>query len=156
MNLELDGQLTKAKAEAERFALPLEIKTEDKYSRDERCRWPWKSAYIASNGDVVPCCIFADADVVNMGNVFEKDFATLWSSEKYQGLRRRIREYDLPTYCKGCYVDAQTKARYSRAEASIEKICPRSLSLVLSGGEASVSRIALASAVGFCMGASLP
>jgi radical SAM protein with 4Fe4S-binding SPASM domain len=103
---ELDEQSKKAKAEAERVALPLEIKTDDKYSRVKKCRWPWKSAYIASNGDVIPCCILADSDTVKMGNVFEEDFATIWNSEKYQELRRQIKAHDLPSFCKGCYVDA--------------------------------------------------
>jgi radical SAM protein with 4Fe4S-binding SPASM domain len=103
---ELDEQLAKAKAEAERFELPLEIKTDDKYSREKKCRWPWKSAYIASNGDVIPCCILADSDTVKMGNVFEEEFATIWNSAKYQELRRQIREHELASYCKGCYVDA--------------------------------------------------
>jgi radical SAM protein with 4Fe4S-binding SPASM domain len=103
---ELSEQLALAKAEAERFELPLEIKTEDKYSRERKCRWPWKSAYIASNGDVVPCCILADSDTVKMGNVFEEKFATIWNSPKYQELRNRIRDHDLPEYCKGCYADA--------------------------------------------------
>lgn len=103
---EFNEHLAKAKAEAERFALPLEIKTEDRYSREKKCRWPWKSAYIASNGDVIPCCILADSDTVKMGNVFEQDFATIWNSEKYQELRRQIREHELASYCKGCYADA--------------------------------------------------
>jgi radical SAM protein with 4Fe4S-binding SPASM domain len=103
---ELDEQLAKAKAEAERFELPLEIKTDDKYSREKKCRWPWKSAYIVSNGDVIPCCILADSDTVKMGNVFEEEFATIWNSAKYQELRRQIREHELASYCKGCYVDA--------------------------------------------------
>lgn len=104
--LELTEELAKARAEAERFALPLEIKTEDKYTREHKCRWPWKSAYIASNGDVIPCCILADADTVKMGNVFEEEFATIWNSEKYRTLRNNIRDHTLPEYCKGCYADA--------------------------------------------------
>ncbi len=104
--LELTEQVARAKAEAERFALPLEIKTEDKYTREQKCRWPWKSAYIASNGDVVPCCILADSDTVKMGNVFEEEFSTIWNSRKYQELRSQIRDHRLPEFCKGCYADA--------------------------------------------------
>jgi radical SAM protein with 4Fe4S-binding SPASM domain len=99
-------ELAKAKAEAQRYALPLEITTEDKYTRQRKCRWPWKSAYIASNGDVVPCCILADSDTVKMGNVFEEDFATIWNSEKYQELRQQIKDHTLADYCKRCYADA--------------------------------------------------
>jgi radical SAM protein with 4Fe4S-binding SPASM domain len=103
---ELETQVNKAKQEAERVGLPLYVRNDDKYSCKNKCGWPWKSAFIASNGDVVPCAILADADTVKMGNVFENDFGTIWNSEKYQELRRRHREHDLPEYCKNCYMDA--------------------------------------------------
>jgi radical SAM protein with 4Fe4S-binding SPASM domain len=102
----MDEQVTKAKEEAERIGLPLIIRNDDKYSCKNKCGWPWKSAFIASNGDVVPCAILADSDTVNMGNVFEESFETIWNSEKYQELRRQHREHDLPEYCKNCYLDA--------------------------------------------------
>jgi radical SAM protein with 4Fe4S-binding SPASM domain len=103
---ELEAQVSKAKQEAERVGLPLFIRNDDKYSCKNKCGWPWKSAFIASNGDVVPCAILADSDTVKMGNVFEEDFETIWNSEKYQELRRQHREHDLPEYCKNCYLDA--------------------------------------------------
>jgi radical SAM protein with 4Fe4S-binding SPASM domain len=102
----MDEQVTRAKAEAERIGLPLVIRNDDKYSCNNKCGWPWKSAFIASNGDVVPCAILADSDTVKMGNVFEESFETIWNSEKYQELRRQHREHDLPAYCKNCYLDA--------------------------------------------------
>jgi radical SAM protein with 4Fe4S-binding SPASM domain len=103
---ELETHLSQAKAEAERVGLPLNIRNDDKYSCKNKCGWPWKSAFIASNGDVVPCAILADSDTVKMGNVFEESFETIWNSEKYQELRRQHREHDLPEFCKNCYMDA--------------------------------------------------
>lgn len=103
---ELEVQVTKAQQEAERVGLPLFVRNDDKYSCKNKCGWPWKSTFIASNGDVVPCAILADSDTVKMGNVFEEDFETIWNSEKYQELRRQHREHDLPQYCKNCYIDA--------------------------------------------------
>jgi radical SAM protein with 4Fe4S-binding SPASM domain len=103
---ELDKQVAKAKQEAERIGLPLEVRNDDKYSCKNKCGWPWKSAFIASNGDVVPCAILADSDTMKMGNVFEEKFETIWNSEKYQELRRQHREHDLPEFCKNCYIDA--------------------------------------------------
>lgn len=102
----LEEQVIKAKREAERVNLPLVIRNDDKYSSKNKCGWPWKSAFIASNGDVVPCAILADSDTVKMGNVFEEDFETIWNSQAYQELRRQHREHDLPEYCKNCYIDA--------------------------------------------------
>jgi radical SAM protein with 4Fe4S-binding SPASM domain len=103
---ELEARVTEAKQEAERVGLPLYVRNDDKYSCKNKCGWPWKSAFIASNGDVVPCAILADSDTVKMGNVFEEDFEMIWNSEKYQELRRQHREHDLPDYCKNCYIDA--------------------------------------------------
>jgi radical SAM protein with 4Fe4S-binding SPASM domain len=102
----LEEQVLKAKQEAERVGLPLVIRNDDKYSCKNKCGWPWKSAFIASNGDVVPCAILADSDTMKMGNVFEEDFETIWNSQKYQELRRQHREHDLPEFCKNCYIDA--------------------------------------------------
>ncbi len=102
----LEEQVAKAKREAERVGLPLEVRNDDKYSCKNKCGWPWKSAFIASNGDVVPCAILADSDTVKMGNVFEEEFEKIWNSEKYQELRRQHREHDLPEFCKNCYIDA--------------------------------------------------
>jgi radical SAM protein with 4Fe4S-binding SPASM domain len=103
---EIATHLEKAKQEAERIGLPLNVRNDDKYSCKNKCGWPWKSAFIASNGDVVPCAILADSDTVKMGNVFEENFETIWNSEKYQELRRQHREHDLPEFCKNCYMDA--------------------------------------------------
>jgi radical SAM protein with 4Fe4S-binding SPASM domain len=103
---ELEQHVDEAKREAERIGLPLVVRDDDKYSCKNKCGWPWKSAFIASNGDVVPCAILADSDTVKMGNVFEESFEAIWNSEKYQELRRQHREHDLPEYCKNCYIDA--------------------------------------------------
>lgn len=100
-----DEQITLAKMEAERLGLPLTI-AEDRFSRTKKCRWAWTSAYIASNGDVVPCCVLADSDTAKLGNLFEEDFSKIWNGARYRELRRQIRDHDLPEYCKNCYVDA--------------------------------------------------
>ena len=101
-----ESHIKQAQATAEQLGLALDITSDDKYSRQRKCNWPWKSAYIASNGDVVPCCILADSDTVKMGNVFEQDFKEIWNSESYQTLRKQIRDHELPQFCKNCYQDA--------------------------------------------------
>jgi radical SAM protein with 4Fe4S-binding SPASM domain len=101
-----EEKLAEAKSIASDRGLELVVNESDRFSRSKPCTWPWKSAYIAANGDVVPCCVIADADVVKMGNVFEQDFAEIWNSSDYQDLRERIANHDLPDYCKHCYFDA--------------------------------------------------
>lgn len=103
------GDMTDILNEARRVAaelnVDLRIYTQDYYSRKNKCYWPWKRAFIAANGDVVPCCIIADADTMKMGNVFEQSFAEIWNSPKYRELRRRIRNHELYDFCKKCYID---------------------------------------------------
>ena len=59
------------------------------------CLLPWFSLYIAVNGDVRPCCSFAEGNVCNLGNLFEQSFAEIWNSEKYQALRQQALDLDL-------------------------------------------------------------
>ncbi len=102
----LSGSLEEASAAAREAGLAMDIVSHDYYSSERPCRWPWTSAYIAANGDVIPCCIIADADTACMGNLFERDFRSIWNGAAYRELRRRIRENDLPDYCKSCYRSA--------------------------------------------------
>jgi radical SAM protein with 4Fe4S-binding SPASM domain len=99
----VESALSGARAAASTAAIDLHINEGDRYSRSKPCQWPWQSSYIAANGDVVPCCIIADADVAKMGNVFEKPMTEIWNGPEYQTLRAKIRDHDLPSYCKDCY-----------------------------------------------------
>ncbi|MGL5834318.1 MAG: radical SAM/SPASM domain-containing protein, partial [Waterburya sp.] len=92
--------LEKAKQIAQQESIDLNINTSNFFSEQKPCHWPWKSAYIASNGDVVPCCVLADSDIVKMGNVFEQDFTEIWNSKEYQNLRKKIKTHNLPSFCK--------------------------------------------------------
>ncbi len=83
--------------------MPLSVEHGQRYSRANRCPWPWQSSYVAANGDVVPCCQIADSSVVKMGNVFDEPFADIWNNDKYRELRRRIAGNDIPQYCRSCY-----------------------------------------------------
>lgn len=60
---------------------------------------------VAADGDVVPCCVIAESDVIRMGNLFEEDFSVIWNSEAYRRFRHRIRTHDLHDFCKNCYLD---------------------------------------------------
>lgn len=100
---ELISALEGARHVARTDRIDLKIHSGDSYSRKKKCPWPWTSAFIAANGDVVPCCILANSDVVKMGNVLENDFSIIWNSEEYQDFRKRIRNHDLPEFCRNCY-----------------------------------------------------
>lgn len=85
------------------LGLELTVRREDFYSRRHKCPWPWQRAFVAANGDVVPCCILADSDTIKMGNLFQKSFAEIWNSREYRDFRSRIRKHQLPEFCKNCY-----------------------------------------------------
>jgi radical SAM protein with 4Fe4S-binding SPASM domain len=74
------------------------------------CPWPWTGAFIAANGDVVPCCRVSDPDTVCMGNVFEESFARIWNSREYQSLRDRLRNHDPPGFCINCQAAGRAEA----------------------------------------------
>ena len=38
----------------------------------KKCNWPINSSYVASTGEIVPCCIIVDSKVVNYGNIKSK------------------------------------------------------------------------------------
>ncbi len=88
---------------AEREGVALQVSYSDHLSAENPCAWPWTGAYVAANGDVVPCCVVADSDVVKMGNVFEEGFAEIWNGEAYRTLRAQIRDGTPPAFCQNCY-----------------------------------------------------
>jgi radical SAM protein with 4Fe4S-binding SPASM domain len=99
------AELAAAKSVATEVGIELSVNESNRFCRDKPCPWVWKTTYIAANGDVVPCSIIADSNVVKMGNVFEQDFQEIWNGEAYQTLRERIATHDLPDHCKHCYKD---------------------------------------------------
>ncbi len=112
----VDQYIRESREVAAEIGMPLSVEHGQRYSRANRCPWPWQSSYIAANGDVVPCCQIADSSVVKMGNVFDEPFANIWNNGKYRELRQRIAGNDIPHYCRGCYgmkpvaADADRKA----------------------------------------------
>ncbi len=100
---EVDRSLRESREVAAEIGMAFSVEHGQRYSRTNRCVWPWQSSYIAANGDVVPCCQIADSSVVKMGNVFEEPFAQIWNNDKYRELRRRIAGNDIPDYCRTCY-----------------------------------------------------
>lgn len=74
-----------------------------KPNREALCLWPWKSAYINSEGDISSCCIIADSKISNLGNLLNQDLKDIWNNEAYQSLRQQLLAGDIPKYCRQCY-----------------------------------------------------
>jgi radical SAM protein with 4Fe4S-binding SPASM domain len=96
-------QLAEAQSVAATEGIDLLVNESNRFSQKKPCPLPWNTSYIAANGDVVPCCVIADADVAKMGNVFETDFQEIWNAPAYQTLREQIASHNLPDHCKHCY-----------------------------------------------------
>lgn len=71
---------------------------------NNECSWIYYSSVITVDGSVVPCCRDAHAHYV-MGNVFKKDFSSIWNNEKYRSFRNSIltrqRQCELCDLCWG-------------------------------------------------------
>lgn len=112
-NLKLEAENEKVRAEilqAEIFAKKMKLRFSIqggmgamKPDPKSLCQWPWKSIYVASNGDISSCCIVADPRVAYLGNILSQDFSQIWNGRAYQGLRKSLLENDVPEYCKECY-----------------------------------------------------
>lgn len=66
------------------------------------CVWPWRGIYIAWDGEITPCCKIVETKEYSMGNILKQNFWDVWNGEKYQNLRRLLRERKPYFACRGC------------------------------------------------------
>lgn len=70
----------------------------------------WMEPYIMIGGYALPCCAIMMANKRDylrqhcLGNVYEKDFKDIWSSERYKRFRMNVNKANapVPLLCKGC------------------------------------------------------
>ncbi len=66
------------------------------------CILPWFSTFITVEGNLLPCCAFAQPHP-NMGNLLQADIHEIWNGQKYQNLRKAMREGKRPySMCENC------------------------------------------------------
>jgi len=99
--------LKNAQQKAKELNIELNIYQDNNLSKKNKCKWPFRSAFISANGDVVPCCVLSDSDTIKMGNIFEEPFINIWNSKPYQEFRERIKKHDLYDFCKNCYNESK-------------------------------------------------
>jgi MoaA/NifB/PqqE/SkfB family radical SAM enzyme len=72
------------------------------------CLRPWTTAYVTANGNCLPCCISpfatADYDSLKLGNLFERDFQSIWNDTRYQQWRLDLLSDRPAEPCTGCGV----------------------------------------------------
>lgn len=59
------------------------------YAENKPCFYPWYEAYLTWDGNVSPCCFYAESEVV-FGNVFKEPFMQIWNNEKAQEFRKQL------------------------------------------------------------------
>lgn len=111
----LRDRLAEAEQLARALGVALCVTGAERFSRSRPCAVPWTTTFIAANGDVVPCCLIADADTARMGNVFQRRLSEIWNGLAYRELRDRLRRHDLPSHCRTCYADPPGSAAATAA-----------------------------------------
>lgn len=70
--------------------------------RTDRCLYPWTTAVVTLNGEVMPCCNIYHIRH-SMGNAFEGHFETVWNGSRYQAFRLDLKQRDhVPEPCSWC------------------------------------------------------
>ena len=68
----------------------------------QQCKWPWRWTNITFDGYVTPCCVVDNPKILNMGNVFEENFQTIWNNERYRSFRKHFLLEKIPSVCQQC------------------------------------------------------
>ena len=100
---EYESARSRATTEGRELGLNLKFHEDLPFSQGHHCVFPWKTCYVDASGNVVPCCVLADAQTMSMGNLFEESFASIWNGPRYKEFRRKHVSGDVPEVCRGCY-----------------------------------------------------
>ncbi len=69
---------------------------------EQLCPWPFERAYVSSDRRVVPCCMIANPDVLEIG-AMENGFTDVWHGQAFGDFRRAHQEGKIPAACRNCY-----------------------------------------------------
>ena len=72
------------------------------------CWRPWRSAVVAADGRVLPCCIASFTEpyeTLSRGDLNQASWAEIWNGEPYRELRRALLDGEPLACCGGCGVD---------------------------------------------------
>lgn len=74
-----------------------------KYTQNNLCPWPWERAYVASDKQIVPCCIIGNPDTMNLGKINNSLTDDVWYGKDYEQFRKDHLTGNIPNACKFCY-----------------------------------------------------
>ena len=67
-------------------------------------------AHMDAEGNVFPCVVYVGQDKFNYGNIYEKDFASIWESERARKIRAGFNDAFIHKFCrKACRLDEMNK-----------------------------------------------
>lgn len=76
----------------------------NKYSAENLCPWPFERSFISSDLRVVPCCIIANPDVLEIGKVENgRGFTETWKGDAMTYFRTAHLSGNIPKACSFCY-----------------------------------------------------
>lgn len=74
----------------------------DTAAPEQLCPWPFERAYVSSDSRVVPCCMIANPDVLEIAPI-KNGFSEVWLGNDYREFRRAHIEGNIPPACQNCY-----------------------------------------------------
>ncbi|MDP6928333.1 MAG: radical SAM protein [Planctomycetota bacterium] len=78
------------------------LKAKEKDHHNRPCYFPWYYIHVNLNGTVFPCgCWF---EFTEFGDFKTQTFEEIWTGEKYQTLRKQLRNMELRDVCANCSV----------------------------------------------------
>jgi len=96
---ELTEKMKETRELAEKYSITIIFDEEE----SPGCVWPWRGIYVTWEGEVTPCCKVVEIKKTgSLGNILKQDFWEVWNGEKYQALRKDLRERKTPFVCAGC------------------------------------------------------
>jgi radical SAM protein with 4Fe4S-binding SPASM domain len=104
----IEAAFQAARSEAARHRVPLRLPSVRPRGHRpgtpgrERCDWPFERAYIAYDGQAMPCCMVSTPDRASMGSVKERALGEVWEDEPYREFRRQLSSEQPPAVCSSC------------------------------------------------------
>lgn len=79
------------------------------------CDWVVECPYIDLRGNVSACCINQKQ---YLGNLFEKEFESIWNGATYRNVRKNFILGELPRFCRGCDFLIQNRLQYLTSDVA--------------------------------------
>jgi len=73
------------------------------------CPWPFERVYVSSDMRIVPCCMIANPEVVDLGDA--RTLREAWNGDRMAAFRRAHLRGEIPDVCRSCYRNGAAETR---------------------------------------------